>query len=167
MKPQRPTEVITETPALRNLQALARLLDSSIGLPGTRFRIGLDPLIGLIPGFGDLAGVLLSASILLSGARLGVPASLLMRMAGNIGLEALLGTVPVVGDLFDAGWKANNRNVRIIERYLAEPERSTRSSKAWLLGVALVLLLILLSLVGAAAWLVMTSLRALGFGGGA
>ena len=66
MIPPRQSDALTERPALRNLQALARLLDSSIGVPGTKFRLGLDPLIGLIPGVGDLAGVLLSASILLS-----------------------------------------------------------------------------------------------------
>lgn len=164
MKPDRQTVASGDPPALRNLQALARLLDSSIGIPGTRYRVGLDPLIGLIPGVGDFAGVLLSASILVSGARLGVPAALLLRMAANIGLEALVGTIPLLGDLFDAGWKANNRNVRIIERHLEEPERSGRANRRWLIGVSLALAVLLLGLVGAAVWLVMGLLRLLGFG---
>ena len=164
MIPPRQSDALTERPALRNLQALARLLDSSIGVPGTKFRLGLDPLIGLIPGVGDLAGVLLSASILLSAARLGVPAALLVRMAANVGLEAIVGTVPLLGDLFDAGWKANNRNVRIIERYLEEPSRSARSGRAWLVGVSAGLTVLLLGLVGGAIWLVATLLGMLGFG---
>jgi hypothetical protein len=164
MKPERQTLATADPAALRHLQALARLLDSSISIPGTRHKIGLDPLIGLIPGVGDFAGVLLSASILVSGARLGVPAALLLRMATNIGLEALVGTIPLLGDLFDAGWKANNRNVRIIERYLDEPARSARSNRSWLVGVSLALAAVLLGLVGGAVWLIAALLRLLGFG---
>ena len=149
---------------MRNVQALARLLDSSIAIPGTRFRIGLDPLIGLIPGVGDFAGVLLSTSILLSAARLGVPAPTLVRMAANVGLEALVGTVPLVGDLFDAGWKANVRNVRLIESHLADAGRSRESDRRWLIGTAAGLGAGLLALVAGAAWLTVQLLQALGFG---
>jgi hypothetical protein len=151
-------------PAVRNVQALARLLDSSIAVPGTRFRIGLDPLIGLIPGIGDFAGVLLSTSILLSGARLGVPASTLVRMAANVGLEALVGTIPLLGDLFDAGWKANVRNVRLIEGHMADAARSGRSDRRWLVGTAVGLGAGLIALVAGAAWLTVQLLQALGFG---
>lgn len=151
-------------PAVRNVQALAHLLDSSIGIPGTRFRIGLDPLIGLIPGIGDFAGVLLSTSILVSAARLGVPAPTLARMAANVGLEALVGTIPILGDLFDAGWKANVRNVRLIEGHMADAGGSSRSDRRWLIGTAVGLGAGLLALVVGAAWLTVQLLRALGFG---
>src|SRR5690606_13371530 len=126
-RPESSTSVRGASSTLRNAQSLARLLDTSLRVPGTRIRIGLDPLIGLIPGIGDFAGVLLSSSILLSAARLGVPRATLLRMAGNIGLEAVIGTVPVLGDLFDAGWKANVRNVRLIEAHAAEPAGAGRS----------------------------------------
>lgn len=151
-------------PALRNAQALARLLDSSIGVPGTSYRIGLDPLIGLVPGIGDFAGVLLSTSILLSAARVGVPHPTLVRMATNIGIEALVGTVPIVGDLFDAGWRANLRNVRLMEAHLAAPVSSARRSKRWLVATAVGLGAVLLGLVAGLGWIVITLLRALGFG---
>jgi hypothetical protein len=159
-----PDSVDHAPPALRGARSLARVLDTAVTVPGTRFRIGLDPLIGLIPGFGDFAGVLFSTSILFSAARLGVPRPTLVRMAANIGIEAIIGTVPLVGDLFDAGWRANTRNVRLIETHVADPARSARSGGRWLIGVAAGLGAVLLLLVGGAAWLVVLLLRALGFG---
>jgi hypothetical protein len=150
--------------ALRNAQALARLLDSSFRIPGTSFRFGLDPLVGIIPGIGDFAGVLLSTSILLSAARVGVPRQTLLRMATNIGLEALVGMVPIVGDLFDAAWKANLRNVALMEEHLAEPDRSARGSRRWLIATAAGLGALLLALVACVGWLLVSLLQVLGFG---
>ncbi|WP_232818210.1 DUF4112 domain-containing protein [Zobellella maritima] len=98
------------------LARLAWLLDSSIRLPGG-FRIGLDGIIGLVPGVGDLAAAGLSSYILMEAARMKVPGSLLARMGLNVLLELLVGTIPVIGDLFDFAFKANKRNVRLIEAY--------------------------------------------------
>jgi hypothetical protein len=118
------------------LRQLAWLLDSSIPIPGTRFSVGLDALIGLLPFLGDLVGVLLSTYILGEAARLGAPKSVLMRMSFNVGLEGLVGIVPLAGDAFDAVFKANQRNVRLLEAWLEEPRRTARSSR--LLGAAIV-----------------------------
>ncbi len=101
--------------ALERIQRLGNVLDSSIRVPGTDFRIGLDPLIGLVPGIGDVAGALLSGFIVLESWRVDVPRRALARMAGNIGLELLVGLIPVLGDVFDFGYKANVRNARIAE----------------------------------------------------
>jgi hypothetical protein len=101
------------------LRRLAWLLDYSISIPGTRITFGVDALIGLIPVVGDFIGAILSTYILSEAARLGAPKSVLLRMAANIGAESLLGVVPFVGDLFDAAWKANRRNVRLLENWLA------------------------------------------------
>lgn len=120
----------------RRLKQLAWLLDSSIPVPGTRFTIGVDALIGLFPFLGDLIGVLLSSYILGEAARLGAPRSVLMRMAVNVGLEGVVGIVPVAGDVFDAAFKANQRNVRLLEDWLDEPRRTARSSR-WL-GIGIV-----------------------------
>lgn len=110
------------------LKALAWLLDSSIRLPGG-FRIGLDALVGLVPFFGDAAGVLMSGYIVSQAAKLGVPRSVLFRMVANVAIEGIVGLIPFVGDIFDAAWKANQQNVALLERHLADPVRTARSSR--------------------------------------
>ncbi len=121
------------------LERLAWWLDSSIVVPGTRFRVGLDALIGLIPGVGDLIGAAPSAYIVAAAARRGLPRSVLLRMALNVGLEALVGVVPVLGDLFDAAWKANQRNVALLRQYAAVPRRAHAQSRLVVGGWLLVL----------------------------
>ena len=137
----------------RRLAALAWLLDNSIALPGTRFRIGLDAVIGLIPGFGDLVGALLSTFIVREAARVGAPPSVLTRMAFNVVVEGLVGFIPVLGDVFDAAWKSNQRNVVLLEEHLQNPRRAVRSSR---LFVALLIagLVIFIVITGALAFLV-------------
>lgn len=128
------------------LERLAWLLDSSIRVPGTRFRIGIDGLIGLLPGIGDLVGTLLSGYIVAEAARLGVPGSALARMVFNVLLETLVGTIPVAGDLFDFAWKANQRNVRLLQDYESAPRRATRRNRlvvAVIAGAVVVLLALL------------------------
>jgi hypothetical protein len=100
---------------LRRMRLLSHLLDEWLRIPGTSYRIGLDGLIGLIPGVGDVAGALLSAYILREAYKLGVPMPTLMRMAGNIGLEAVIGAIPIVGDVFDFAWKANKKNLALVD----------------------------------------------------
>lgn len=138
---------------LDRVRALARLLDSAVGIPGTRWRIGLDGLIGLVPGFGDAAGALAAGYIVLQAARLGAPPVTLGRMLGNVLLEMLIGAVPLLGDLFDLGFKANLRNLRLLERHLAEPAPAARASRWWLAGVALALLAAVAAAGMLVAWL--------------
>jgi hypothetical protein len=122
------------------LKQLAWLLDSSIPIPGTRITVGLEALIGLFPFIGDLIGVLLSSYILGEAARLGAPKSVLLRMSANVALEGVVGIVPFAGDIFDAAYKANQRNVRLLEAWLEQPRRTVRSSR--LLGAAIVALVV-------------------------
>ncbi|HEX5577408.1 MAG TPA: DUF4112 domain-containing protein, partial [Gemmatimonadaceae bacterium] len=107
-------------------------------------RFGLDSVIGLIPGVGDLTGAALSGYIVLTAARMGVPSAVLGRMLLNLGLDTLVGTVPLLGDLFDVGFRANTRNAALLDRYLERPLEARRSSKlaiwAALAGVALLAL---------------------------
>lgn len=144
------------------LRRLAWLLDSSIRLPGG-YRVGMDGILGLVPGIGDLFAALLSSYIVAEAARLRVPGSVLLRMVSNIGLELVIGLVPVVGDLFDFVFKANERNVRLIENWLDEPGKTQRESR-W--GVATVLLMLALlmllaiALVAGLLWLVWRALAA-------
>lgn len=109
---------------LNRIRKLSRLMDTAIGIPGTKFRIGLDPIIGLIPGAGDLISTSFSAYIIYLATRFGLPSKDIQKMILNIGLEAVVGTVPLVGDLFDAYYKSNIRNLAILEQHLqaTEPE---------------------------------------------
>jgi len=120
------------TPEVRErLARLAWLLDSSIPIPGTRFTIGLDALIGLFPVIGDALGVFLSSYIVREAAALGAPRSILARMAFNVALEGLVGMIPLAGDVFDAAYKANQRNVRLLNAWLESPRSAQRSSRAF------------------------------------
>jgi hypothetical protein len=114
---------------LARARTMTRLLDSVIRVPGTRIRLGLDPLLGLIPGIGDLAGAALSGHLVLLAARLGAPRAVLMRMLANVAIDTVGGTVPVLGDLFDVGWKANTRNLALLEEHLGQPASAPRASR--------------------------------------
>jgi Domain of unknown function (DUF4112) len=109
---------------LNRIRKLSRLMDTSIRIPLTGFRIGIDPIIGLVPGAGDLVSTAFSAYIIFLATRFGIPHQDLAKMVFNVGLEAVVGTVPLVGDLFDAFYKSNIRNLAILEQHLTvvEPE---------------------------------------------
>ena len=132
----------------RGARRVAWLLDDVIRIPGTNLRFGIDPLLGLLPGGGDLAGGVLSGYIILAAARAGAPSAVLVRMGLNVVLDAVVGTVPLLGDLFDAGYKANRRNAALLQRYVAAPAPVQRSNRAVLV---LVLTALALVLIGAAA----------------
>ena len=104
---------------LKRVRLLSRLLDEQFRIPGTTQRIGLDGLLGMIPGVGDAAGALLSAYILYEAIRLGAPTSVLLRMVANIGIDTVVGAIPVAGDIFDIAWKANKKNAALLHTYLA------------------------------------------------
>lgn len=103
---------------LRRLDRLATLLDAQFAIPGFKTRIGLDPIIGLIPGVGDLVTGGLSIYILMQARRLGLPRHIQARMLANIGLDAVVGSVPVLGDVFDVAFKSNRRNMKLLRRHL-------------------------------------------------
>ena len=126
----------------KHLEKLAWLLDNSIRVPLTRRRIGLDSLIGLVPGVGDAVGGLMSTWILIQGMRLRVPWFTLMQMILNVAIEVVLGFIPLVGDLFDMGWKANHRNVELLSSYLDRPVETARGSLMLMLLVLLGLMIV-------------------------
>jgi hypothetical protein len=111
--------------AERRLERLAVLLDAQFVLPGTGFRFGVDGLLGLVPGVGDAIGAGLSAWLIIEAQRLGAPKPLLARMVANLALDAAVGAVPVLGDLFDVAFKANLRNMRLLRRHLDDLRSST------------------------------------------
>jgi hypothetical protein len=134
---------------LRSVRTLARLLDEAVRIPGIGTKVGLDALIGLVPGAGDALGAALSGWVIILAARLGAPPAILARMAGNAALDALAGSVPLLGDLFDIGWRANSRNVALLERWLERP----RETRATSMVVVVLLLVLLAALVVGAFWL--------------
>lgn len=153
--------VVQERPAHaeveRSLDQLSRLMDGLFRIPGTGWRIGLDALVGLIPGVGDVATTAVSFYILAAGVRYRVPKVTLLRMAANIGVDYVLGSVPVVGDLFDVAWKSNQMNVELLRRRAAvTPEEATRGRASdWLFLAVIVagLLLLLVGSIGFSLWL--------------
>jgi hypothetical protein len=118
MPDKRDRRIQRTNPHFKRIERVAYLLDGSITIPGTQLKIGLDPLIGLLPGIGDVVGGWASLYIIYLAARAGLPGAALLRMIANVLVDVTLGAFPVLGDLFDFGWKVNLRNVAIIERYL-------------------------------------------------
>ncbi len=135
------TDTVKQIATLKKIRRLARLLDTAIGIPGTKFRIGLDPILGLIPGGGDLITAAFSLYLLFLATRFGLTGEKIKKMHWNIGFEALVGTLPLFGDILEAYFKSNIRNLEILESHLHQvnPEleelantkvASTVSSKA-------------------------------------
>lgn len=147
---------------LSRVKTLTRLLDSSIRIPGTRRTFGLDPLIGLVPWLGDAIGACLSAWLVWQSARLGASRSTLVRMLWNVAVETLLGVVPLLGDLFDATWKANSRNLALLERHLAHPEATRAASRRFWALLAGGVISAVAGMVFVSGWLLVGLLRVVG-----
>lgn len=146
-----PDELQSHQAALARLDRYATLMDARFRVPGTRIRFGLDPIIGLLPGIGDALGLALSLYVVVEAIRLGVSKRVLFRMLRNVGLEALVGVVPVLGDVFDIGFKANLRNAVLLRSYIEDrlrptPVRASRRWQQWVLLVAFAALILALLL---------------------
>ncbi len=134
-------------PRLKRMRQLSQLLDSAIVIPGTKQRIGLDPILGLIPGGGDTVSAALSSYIIIEAARMGLPRPALIQMVLNIIIDTVVGSVPVLGDIFDVFSKANLRNMRIVESHIQSPVPSAKADKLFI-GLLIVGLLIFAFAVG-------------------
>ena len=132
------------TTKVNNLRRLSHLLDNAIPIPGTGYRIGLDPILGLLPGGGDTVAGALGAYIIVEAAWMGLPRKVVGQMVGNILFDSLVGTVPVLGDLFDVGWKANVRNMALLEKHLHITSQNRKSDRLFLIGLTLLLVIIVL-----------------------
>ena len=128
---------------LSRLRRVSKLLDNAITIPGTKISFGLDPILGLLPGGGDTLTGGISAYIVVEAARMGVPREILYKMVGNILIDSFAGTVPVVGDLFDLGWKSNVKNIELLEKHL-DVAKSSKSDRLFIFGLILLLALIVL-----------------------
>lgn len=126
--------------AERRIAAVARLLDDLITVPGTRRRIGLDSIVGLIPGAGDVVSAVVGVWILVESARFRLPPIVLARMVANVVVDLAVGAVPVLGDAFDFVFKSNTRNLELFRRHATDPDASTTPHRLFFVGLAFVAL---------------------------
>lgn len=147
-----PGATAADTRATRaRMEKLAWVLDGAIPLPGTRLRFGIEPLIGLVPLAGDVIGLLLGASIIYQGIRIGAPRALVLKMLGNAATDAVLGVIPGVGDLFDFAFKSNHRNAKLLITHLDQLDAAPARVRK---GSAVLAVVVAAAFVGAAAALV-------------
>jgi hypothetical protein len=139
---------------LERYTLLTFLFDQAFRVPGTKWRFGLDALLGLLPGAGDVVGALVGAYGVLVARELGAPASIQFRMLANVALDAFAGAVPILGDIFDFAFKAHVRNRVLMEKWLRQPHATARKSTMMLVVIPLVLIAILIG----AIWLSIAAL---------
>lgn len=149
-----------KTASLQRLRKLSRLLDNAIAIPGTNFRIGLDPILGLIPGAGDFVGTALSAYIVFEAARQGLPKAALGKMVFNILLEGVVGSIPVLGDWFDFVWKANAKNMELLEMHLGATQESKKANRWFIFLLVAGLLIVGIGLISFSVLLIRLLLNA-------
>jgi hypothetical protein len=136
-----------------NLDLLSRVLDSWFRIPGTSIRFGIDGIIGLVPGVGDILAGLASCIIILAAWARGAPYVTIARMLVNLALDVIIGTVPLFGDIFDIAWKANRRNYALLTRHLEHPRHHHWGDWFFLAGVAVAAAAIFAAPVLLVAWL--------------
>ena len=138
---------------LDRLRWLTNLMDQAWGVPGTRWRFGLDALFGLVPGLGDIVGGVIAVYALHVGRLLGVPAVIQLHMLTNIAIDATIGTIPVIGDLFDFVFKAQTRNLAMIDHWLQTPHEATKRSRRGLIFVPIAIIIVFATLTILGVWL--------------
>ena len=134
---------------------LARVLDDLVRIPGTRYRVGLDPVLGLVPVVGDAVGTVFAAAVFAEAVRNRVPVRILFRMGWNYLVDVALGLIPFVGDVADAAHKATSKNLRLVNRTIAEGRRVDTDVRGYIVravGAVALMLVVLLGAVGLAVW---------------
>lgn len=138
-------------------ERLARLLDSQFRVPGTSLRFGVEPLLGLVPGLGDAAGLALSSAVIVQAVRLGARGATVARMVLNVAIDTVFGSIPLLGSVFDFAFKANNRNLALLQRHELDPAgtsaESRRAVRRTLIGAAVGLVVTLLVVIALVTWL--------------
>jgi Domain of unknown function (DUF4112) len=162
MTAPREPEILPPAPRLRagthlfrdeNLDLLSRVLDTWFRIPGTSIRFGIDGILGLVPGIGDILAGLASCIILFAAWIRGTPYVTLARMLANVAIEVVVGAIPFLGDAFDIAWRANRRNYALLERHIQQPHRHRWSDWLFLLALAMLVAAILVLPLLGIAWL--------------
>ena len=151
-----------EKPVEPLFRFIALIMDNLVRVPGTNFRIGLDPLLGLIPGVGDTSSAVVSALALVQAARQGMPKIVLARMALNILLNELIGIVPVIGDAFSFWFKSNARNYELVKQHASGSRTAKRSDWVFVIGVIILLAILVVTGLAVSFWLLQQLFKALG-----
>ncbi|TVT42576.1 DUF4112 domain-containing protein [Hymenobacter setariae] len=146
-RPAAPATPSEAADRLRWVEGVARLMDSQFRLPGTRFRFGLDPLLGLVPIVGDLSSTAVSVALLLTMMRHGASGAVVVRMALNIFIDTVVGAIPLIGNIFDFAYKSNERNVALLRRHYAEGKHNGSGK-----GLVALLLVAFVALAGLVGW---------------
>ena len=150
-----------DAPIDKHLERIGFLLDRAIKIPGTDIRVGLDPILGFFfPVVGDWVGGLVGVYVILASIRHGLPKSVITKMVFNVGVDFMLGSLPVVGDAFDFVWKSNTKNLRLLNRYASGKQSSGWSDWAWVLILLGILAVLMIAIVGFALY----ALRSTGVG---
>jgi hypothetical protein len=163
----RPVE-LRETPrpgggeVLRQLDGLARVSDDLVRVPGLGWRVGIDPLIGLIPGLGDITSTVMAVTILIGAAYVGVPKVTLLRMGMNVALDLIIGAIPFVGDAFDIWFRANQRNMAILHARMPAADRVVRRADLSDWAFVIAIIAVLIALLFAVFWFITWLLSQLG-----
>ncbi|HKO29530.1 MAG TPA: DUF4112 domain-containing protein [Nitrospiraceae bacterium] len=135
-------------------ELLAKILDTTVKIPGTPFYIGLDPLLGLIPGFGDILANLIGTFIMILAARLHVPPIVLARMSLNLLINGVVGAIPIVGDLFSIWFRSHARNADLLRRAASQPHRETQQAWLYVASIIVGTVVLLLLAIAAVLWIV-------------
>ena len=133
---------------LLRLKLLGNRLDEIITIPGTKYKIGVDPIIGIFPVIGDLLGSIISIYIIYSGSKMGVSSQVIAKMSINLGIDFTVGLIPVFGDIFDMGWKANKRNVKLIENNINKTKENDSFSNLIIATLTILILVAFLMILG-------------------
>ena len=144
---------------LERLRTIAQLFDQAFGIPGTRWRFGIDALFGLVPGLGDVAGAVVEVYALQVARSLRAPAVIQLHMLGNVAIDALVGTIPLLGDLFDFAFKAQTRNLALLEEWINEPHQTQRRSRRGMILLPLTILLVFIALTITGIWMLYLVIR--------
>ena len=131
---------------LIRLKLLSNRLDEIITIPGTKYKIGIDPIIGIIPVVGDLLGSIISIYIIYSGSKMGLSSRIVAKMGLNLGLDFVIGLTPFLGDILDMGWKANKRNVELIEKNIKQTSENYHLSNLIIATLTILILVIFLTI---------------------
>ena len=141
---------------------ITKLFDQAFAVPGTKWRFGLDALFGLVPGLGDIAGGVVAVYALHVARNLGAPVAIQLHMLSNIALDALVGMVPILGDLFDFAFKAQTRNLALLDAFVATPHKTARRSRRGLLLMPIAIITVFATLTALGVWMLVILFQWLG-----